>query len=474
MPLVPPATSDHLAGPVADRHERVVDDRRERVLVIGAGSSGLTAAKNLRERGASVDVVEREDDVGGNWNAAAASSRVYASTHMISSKPFTQFPDFPMSDDDPDYLHHEQVHRYLRRYAGHFGLHEVIRFRTEVAACTPVPGGGWDVVLRTPDGDERCRYGAVVVANGHNWFPKLPTYPGQETFTGELLHAADYHSAERLAGKRVVIVGAGNTGCDLAVEAAQRATAAYHSTRRAYWYAPKYAFGRPADQVSDAIFSLRLPTRVTQAVFQATARVVVGRYERFGLPTPDHRFLETHPIVNQQLLYMIGHGDLTPVPDIARFEGDTVVFTDGRSVPTDLVVFATGYLIRFPFLPDDALPGQPGRPELFRNVFHPDRDDLAVIGLIQPDSGQFCLVHWQAVMLATFLTLRRADPAAARRYLGDNRRRVGERSQGGIELIDSTRHYVEVEHADYVRVLQREIRDLERRLARVRRRVPAG
>jgi glycine/D-amino acid oxidase-like deaminating enzyme len=99
--------------------------------------------------------------------------------------------------------------------------------------------------------------------------------------------------------------------------------------------------------------------------------VVVGRYERFGLPTPDHRFLETHPIVNQQLLYVIGHGDLTPVPDIARFEGDTVVFTDGRRVTADVVVFATGYLIRFPFLPDDALPGEPGRPELFRNVFHP-------------------------------------------------------------------------------------------------------
>jgi hypothetical protein len=137
-------------------------------------------------------------------------------------------------------------------------------------------------------------------------------------------------------------------------------------------------------------------------------------------------------------------------------------------------VFATGYLIRFPFLPDDALPGQPGRPELFRNVFHPDRDDLAVIGLIQPDSGQFCLVHWQAVMLAAFLELRRADPAAARRYLVDNRSRVGERSQGGVELVDSTRHYVEVEHADYVRVLQREIRDLERRLTRVRRPAPAG
>jgi cation diffusion facilitator CzcD-associated flavoprotein CzcO len=450
-------------------------DRRDRVLVVGAGSSGLTAAKNLRERGVLVDVVEREDDVGGNWNAAAASSRVYASTHMISSKPFTQFPDFPMADDDPDYLHHEQVHCYLQRYARHFGLHELIRFRTEVARCSPsADGGGWDVVLRTSEGDERCRYGTVVVANGHNWYPKLPTYPGQDTFTGELLHAADYHSAEQLAGKRVVIVGAGNTGCDLAVEAAQRAAAAYHSTRRAYWYAPKYAFGRPADQVSDAIFSLRLPTRVTQALFQAVARVVVGRYERFGLPTPDHRFLETHPIVNQQLLYVIGHGDLTPVPDIARFEGDTVVFTDGRTVTADLVVLATGYLIRFPFLPDGAFPGEPGRPELFRNVFHPDRDDLAVIGLIQPDSGQFCLVHWQAVMLATFLALRRADPAAARGYLDDNRDRVGERSQGGVDLVDSTRHYVEVEHADYIRVLQREVRELERRLARVRRPVPAG
>jgi thioredoxin reductase len=448
-----------------------VEDRTDRTLIVGAGSSGLAAAKNLRERGALVDVVEREDDVGGNWNAQAASSRVYASTHMISSKPFTQFPDFPMPDDDPDYLHHRRVHRYLQRYAGHFGLRDVIEFATEVRACTPAAGGGWEVALATPQGERRRHYATLVVANGHNWYPKRPSYPGQEQFTGELIHAAEYHSADQLAGKRVVVVGAGNTGCDIAVEAAQRAAAAYHSTRRAYWYAPKYALGRPADQVSDMIFALRLPTRVTQSLFEATARLVVGRYERLGLPTPDHRFLETHPIVNQQLLYAIGHGQLTPVADVARFEGEEVVFTDGSRVAADLVVFATGYLIRFPFLPDGALPGEPGRPELLRNVFHPDRDDLAVVGLIQPDSGQFCLVHWQAVMLATFLALRRADPQAARGYLADNRERLAERSQGGIELIDSTRHYVEVEHADYIRVLQREIRDLERRL--VSGRVPA-
>lgn len=455
-------------------------DRADRVLVIGAGSSGLAAAKNLRERGIAVDVVEREDDVGGNWYFGAEHSRVYDSTHLISSKPFTQYPDFPMPDDAPDYLHHAQLHRYFRRYAAHFGLTDLIEHGTEVVRCTPVPGGGWDVALRPTvrgsqlgDGDtagdtaggtagvEVRRYRRLVVANGHNWYPKLPSYPGQDGFEGEIIHSAGYKHADQLAGRRVLVVGAGNTGCDIAVEAATRAEVALHSTRRAYWYAPKYAFGRPADQVSDLIFSLRLPLRATQALFQTTARLVVGRYERFGLPTPDHRFLETHPIVNQQLLYHVGHGDLTPVPDIARFEGREVVLTDGQRHEVDLVVFATGYLIRFPFLPADALPGSPGRPELIRHVFHPDRDDLVVVGLIQPDSGQFCLVHWQTVMVAAFLELADTDPAAARRYLEAGRARLHDRSRGGIDLIDSTRHYVEVEHADYIRALEAEIRTLQ-------------
>jgi hypothetical protein len=459
----------------------VVTDRTDRHLVIGAGSSGLAAAKNLRERGLAVDVVERASEVGGNWNIAADHSRVYASTHMISSKPFTQFPDFPMADADPDYLHHEQVLAYLKRYARHFGLYDVIEFDTQVEASRPLDAAvgasadpavgpadsGWEVELSGPDGREVRRYAGLVVANGHNWSPKMPHYPGQDTFTGEILHSAGYKSGDQLAGKRVVVVGAGNTGCDIAVEAAQRAASTHHSTRRAYWYAPKYAMGRPADQVSDLIFSLRLPLRATQAIFAATAKLVVGSYERFGLPTPDHRFLETHPIVNQQLLYYVGHGAIQPVADIGHFEPDAVVFTDGTRVEADLVVFATGYLIRFPFLPDDALPGEAGRPELYRNVFTPDRDDLFVIGLIQPDSGQFCLVHWQAVMAAAFLELRRQDPSAARRYLDEARSKLHERAQGGIALIDSTRHYVEVEHADYIRVLQREIRSIESRARQV-------
>ena len=430
-------------------------------LVIGAGSSGLAAAKTLRLAGFDVDIVERADDLGGNWNITGESSRVYATTHMISSKPFTQFPDFPMPDRAPDYLHHTDVLAYLRRYAAHFGLTERIRFATSVERCTPVRDRGWEVELAGPDGPETRRYRRVVVANGHNWSPKVPRYPGQDGFTGELIHAAAYKHPDQLADRRVVVVGAGNTGCDIAVDGAQRAAAVYHSTRRGYWYAPKYALGRPADQVSDLIFSLGLPIRLTQWLFELTAKTVVGRYERFGLPTPDHRFLETHPIVNQTLLYHVGHGQITPVPDIARFDGAEVVFTDGRRVAADLVVFATGYLIRFPFLPDDAIPWRDGRPVLYRNVLHPDRDDLAVIGLIQPDSGQFCLVHWQAVLLARYLELLHHDPAAAAAWRRRAADRLDDRSQGGIALVHSTRHLVEVEHLEYLDDLRRDIAELE-------------
>lgn len=433
-------------------------------LVVGAGSSGLAAAKNLLQAGFDVDVVEREQDLGGNWNFAGSGSRVYSGTHTISSKPFTQYPDFPMPDEYPDYPHHARVHAYLARYADHFGVTPRIARSTSVESCVPLEGGGWRVELArvaqdgAVGGDIEVREVArLIVANGHNWHPKVPTYPGQDGFTGRIIHTAEFKEPAQLDGRRVVVVGAGNSGCDVAVEAAHRAAAVWHSTRRDYWYAPKYALGRPADQLSDLVFSLGLPIRLTQAILESTARVVVGRYERFGLRTPDHRFLETHPIVNQSLLPLVAHGDITPVPDIACFDGDEIEFTDGRRVAADLVVFATGYLIRVPFLDPALLNWQDGAPRLYHNVLHPHRTDLAVIGLIQPDSGQFGLVHWQSVLLARFLTLAKVDPPTAAAELARMAAALDERSQGGIALVDSTRHLVEVEHLDYARALDRDL-----------------
>ena len=443
------------------RAERPVYDRGDTVCVIGAGASGLLAVKNLRERGFAVDCFERETGVGGAWNWRHDRSPVYASTHLISSRPFTQFPDFPMPDDWPDYPHHGQLLSYLERYADHFGLREHIWFGTEAVRVEPVPenangrSGYWDVTTRIGRGgaERTQRYAAVVVANGHNWSPKLPRYEGMDGFRGEIIHASAYQDAAALRGRRVLVVGAGNTGCDIAVEAAQQAVRCWHSTRRGYWYAPKYVRGRPADQVNDLVLAMRLPLRMRQWLFARELRRTVGELTRFGLPRPDHRVYETHPIANSLLVYYVGHGGITPVPEVARFERNRVVFTDGRTADPDLVVLATGYLPRFEFLAPEVLDAdEQGRPHLYLNMFPRAHPTLAVAGLLQPDSGVFTLTHWQTVAIAAWLRLRERDPQAAAALW--DRRAGTDRRYTRARVKDSTRHWFEVGHTDYLRAVQ--------------------
>lgn len=439
-------------------------DRTDNVCVIGAGPAGLTAIKNLREYGFGVDCYERETGVGGAWNWRHDRSPVYASTHLISSKPFTQYPDFPMPDSWPDYPHHSQVLAYLERYADHFGLREHIWFGTEVTKVTPTEDGRWDVMISGARGggaDRTQRYAAVVVANGHNWSPKLPTYDGMSDFKGEVLHASAYKDTSQLRGRKVLVVGAGNTGCDIAVESAQQATRTWHSSRRGYWYAPKFVYGRPADQVNDLVHSLRLPLRVRQALFHRTLRRTVGDLTRFGLPAPDHKVYETHPIANSQLVYYVGHGTITPVPDVARFTRDGVEFTDGRVAEPDVVVLATGYLPRFEFLSPDLLNVDPeGRPRLYLHTFAPGHPTLAVAGLLQPDSGVFSLMHWQAVTIATWLRLRETAPDRAAAYWRRHRGEVTGRFNRA-KVKQSTRHWFEVSHVDYLRAVEKTLREME-------------
>ncbi|HEX5541486.1 MAG TPA: NAD(P)-binding domain-containing protein [Micromonospora sp.] len=446
------------------RDGRPVYDRGETVCVIGAGASGLAAIKNLREHGFGVDCYERETGVGGAWNWRHDRSPVYASTHLISSKPFTQYPDFPMPDSWPDYPHHSQLLSYLERYADHFDLRRHIWFGTEVVRVEPAEGERWDVTTRSAGGHGATRvhrYAAVVVANGHNWSPKLPEYEGLSEFTGTVIHAAAYKDIAQLRSKRVLVVGAGNTGCDIAAEAAQSAAKCWHSTRRGYWYAPKYILGRPTDQVNDAVLALRLPLRLRQWLFHRTLNLTVGDLTRFGLPKPDHKVYETHPIVNSQLVYYAGHGAISPVPDIARFHPHSVELVNGEQIEPDLVVFATGYLPRFEFLAPDLLGiDDSGRPSLHLHAFARRHQTLAVAGLLQPDSGLFPLVHWQTVAVARWLRLRQTAPQKAAAFAAQIEAGAGRR-WSRAKVKDSTRHWFEVSHTDYLRALQRTIDSLE-------------
>ncbi len=437
------------------RGDRPVYDRGRAVCVIGAGASGLVAIKNLREHGFAVDCYERETGVGGAWNWRHDRSPVYASAHLVSSKPFTQFPDFPMPDDWPDYPHHSQVHAYLERYAEHFGLREHIWFGSEVVRVEPAEGEHWDVTTRVGQRERTSRYAAVVLANGHNWSPKMPSYDGLAEYRGEVIHASAYKDAAQLRGRRVLVIGAGNTGCDIAVEAAQQAAECWHSTRRGYWYAPKFVGGRPADQLGDRLLALRLPLRLRQWLLQRILRRRVGDLTRFGMPAPDHKLFETHPIVNSQLVYYVGHGGIRPVPDVARFERGAVVLASGQSIEPDLVVMATGYLPRFEFLAPEVLNvDAEGRPRLYLHAFARRHPTLAVTGLVQPDSGVFAVAHWQAVAVARWLRLRESDPGRAAAFWRQAAVAPDQRFTAA-RLKDSTRHWFEINHVDYLRALQR-------------------
>jgi Flavin-binding monooxygenase-like len=420
--------------------------------IIGAGAAGLAAARQLKAHSIPFEVVERELDVGGIWDASLPHSPVYRSAHLISSKPLTEFPDFPMPPEYPDYPNHAQALAYLRSYARAFGLYDYIRFARSVERAERLEGNEWQVTF--DDGVTRT-YSGLIVAAGVHWAPNLPSVPGG--FDGEWMHSSRYKTPDILRGKRVLVVGAGNSGCDIAVESGQHAARTLLSVRRGYHYIPKYAFGRPIDQVGEAAVKLGLPLFIRRPLDQLLLKIVVGSPARFGLPRPDHKLLETHPIVNGQILQAVGQGDIQPKPDLLELEGPEVRFKDGSSEPVDLIIYATGYQVSFPFLAASHLNAVNGRPDFHLHVFHPTYDNLFIIGMIMPDSGVWWLMDLQAQAVARYIQAVRGK--------GNGRRQPQVMKQGprpdlsgGIHYVRSERHRFEVEHSSYRRQLQRVIR----------------
>jgi cation diffusion facilitator CzcD-associated flavoprotein CzcO len=191
-----------------------------RYCIIGAGPSGLAAAKAFCEAGLSFDVFERHSDVGGIWDDTNPNTPIYESAHFISSKTQSAFDGFPMPAGYPDYPNWKQIRDYIRAFADEYDLRTHIRFNTAVVRAQPV-GAQWDVELST---GEVLRYDGVIAGVGHEWDPVVPQYPG--TFDGAAYHTRDYRSAAELAGKKVLVVGAGNSGCDIACDAATLASEA--------------------------------------------------------------------------------------------------------------------------------------------------------------------------------------------------------------------------------------------------------
>ncbi|PQZ56906.1 MULTISPECIES: NAD(P)/FAD-dependent oxidoreductase [unclassified Microbacterium] len=380
-----------------------------RYAVIGAGPSGLAAARALQKRGIAVDGYESSHGVGGLWDIENPRSTMYESAHLISSRTTTEFAEFPMKSR-VDYPGHRVLKQYFEEYARHFALSSLFRFDTRVTRLEQ-RDDGWDLTSTGPGGEETRRYAGVVLANGTLAKPNVPTFPGE--FAGEVLHTSAYKSPDQLKGKRVLLIGAGNSGCDIAVDAVHHAVSVDMSVRRGYYFVPRYLFGKPSDTLNQG---RPLPARIKQAVDSRVLRAFTGDPVRFGFPKPDYRIYESHPIVNTMILNHLGQGDLRIRPDIDRFDGATVHFRDGTSDDYDLVLLATGYTLDYPFVDRKHLHWRGASPRLFLNVFPASFNGLYVMGMIEASGIGWQGRYEQADLLAAYLGAVEEDPARAARF----------------------------------------------------------
>lgn len=410
-----------------------------RVCVVGGGPAGLSLARTFLRHKIPFDVYERHSDVGGLWDQSNPGSPVYDSAHFISSKTQSHYHDFPMPEDYPDYPSNRQIHLYMQSFADAYGLRDHIRFNVSVEKAELQPDQTWRVTLST---GETKDYAALVCANGTNWHPVMPDYPG--TFMGEMRHAVSYRSPDEFKRKRVLIIGAGNSGCDIACDAARSAEAAFISMRRGYHFLPKHIFGVPADIFAHG--GPKLPMWLTQRVFGVVLRILNGDLTRLGLQKPDHRIFETHPILNTQLLHHLSHGDIKAKRDVARFEGKTVHFVDGTSEEIDLVLCATGYEWKVPYLDPALLAWKKGRPDLYMNLFSREHPTLYALGFMETNGGAYKLFDEMADLIARTILARAkggADAQALNTLIATDRPDLS----GGIKFVGSARHatYVEID-----------------------------
>ena len=349
------------------------------------------------QAGLDFEVFEKNDRVGGNWvfNSKTGHSSIYENTHLISSKAWSEYEDFPMPADYPDYPSHIQMQNYFENYAKNFRLLEKIRFEHSVEKVTRDQHGDWLVEYRDKDGITASKtFQYLMVANGHHNVPKFPSYPGN--YTGKFLHSHDFKSVdESWRNKKILIIGAGNSACDIAVEASRVSKNVKISMRSPQWIFPKFIFGQPGDVF--AAKSRWLPRRVRQYGLKILVRLILGPYKNYGLPENTLLPLSTHPTLNSDLLEYLRHGRIKIKPAIKSWSEKTVNFVDGTSEEFDIICACTGFWTEFPFFDKSLIDFKEiEKVPLYRKMMHNKFNNLYFIGLFQPIGCIWPLADYQA------------------------------------------------------------------------------
>ena len=378
-----------------------------RVAVIGAGAAGLCAAKHLAAAGCGVRIFELGSRIGGLWvyENDNGLSPAYASLHLNSENRVTAYRDFPFPDGTPLYPDHAAVARYLEAYADRFGLRPLIRFNARVAAVEAA-GAGWTVRL---DGGAAETFDAVVVASGHQGVPKHPPFAGD--FGGEYLHAHAYRTPDRFRGQDVLVVGVGNSACDIAADICGVTASTTMAARSPVLLMPRMVGGVPTARVLGRIEKRWMPWPLRRRIRGLIARLAHGRMEQWGFVTPRTR---THPAGHHLLMAQFIWGRVRARPGIAAVSGREVRFTDGTTGRYDAMIAATGYDVSLPFLSGALSPVRGHWLDLYRRVVRPGVPGLYFVGFFNvTGGGNIRMMDDQAEWVAALATGRAAAPDQA-------------------------------------------------------------
>lgn len=404
---------DRLDGtlPVSARH----------VAVIGAGISGLVTVKALREEGLRVSCFERSAQVGGLWrydeSLPNGGGPAYRALVTNTSRHKTAFSDHRWPSEDGDFPSRARVLAYVDSYADRFALREHIRSETEVTRVARGPHG-WKVTSRGADSREDEPFDAVVVCSGIYDDPVIPAFENAGGFTGRIEHVMSYTGPDAYAGSRVIVIGAGSSAADIAVDLCRTARVTVAMARPAR-FIPKCIGGRPYDHRLTRLARL-VPERIRLRLF---ARMLSDEYARLGLPRDTARWpLPVPPLdlgavrstPTSELVPGIAAGRIAYRPGIVRLEGQTAVFADGRHEDVDVVLCATGYRMRFPYLAQDLAPVHDlDEIDLYRHVFHPEAEGLAFVGMCRVAGPVPPVVEMQARWIARVFAGGAALPSPA-------------------------------------------------------------
>jgi dimethylaniline monooxygenase (N-oxide forming) len=432
------------------------DQSLPRACVIGAGSTGIAAAKALYEARVPFDCFELGPEVGGLWvfENPNGLSGAYATLEMNTSGPRMSYSDFPAPSTFADYPMHWEVREYFDRYVDHFGFRETITFNTKVEHVERRDDGTFEVTISRTDGHPGTPgseaeevpgigvYDAIFVCNGHHWDPRWPEPPFPGEFDGIEMHSHDYRDAEPFAGKRAVVVGGGNSGVDIAVATSRVSERTFVSLRRGVHVIRKRLGGKPVDQKLPPTW---LPWPLKQKGFELL-RWRSGSISDHGFPEPDHKVGHAHPTVSDDFLDRLAEGGIVPKPDIRELRGGRVEFDDGSLEEVDAIVYCTGYRISFPFFDPEFISAPDNDLPLFRRVFHPDVPGVYFVGLAQPLGAIMPMAEETGKWVAQLLTGRYRLPAA------DEVRAdmAAERKAHAKRFYRSARHTMEVDFDEWL------------------------